>query len=494
MHDRTLLDALRARLPLVGPSSATLDGATLDALAAIAERRSLTAGEFLFREGDPAGFLFVVESGGLEVRKRGDDGTEVIVRELGPGELGGLTSMYVEKTRSATLRATGPATVITLPRAAFLDVVGAHPGLSHALLSHLGQKIRSKTQQVATLLARAGRDPREIVAFFDTKPYERAAFDGRLPEELRVHYLEPRLGPSTVALARGYPVVCAFVNDELSAPVIEQLASFGTRLVALRCAGYNNVDLGAAARSGVEVVRVPAYSPHAVAEHTVALILTLNRQTHRAYNRVREGNFSLHGLVGFDLFGRTAGIVGLGKIGRCLAQILVGFGMKVLAHDARPDLDFAARTGVELVGLDDLLAASDIVSLHAPLLPATFHLMSAERMARMKRGAMLINTSRGALVDTAALIEALKTGHLGSAGLDVYEEESEYFFQDRSDRAIADDVLARLMTFPNVLITSHQAFLTTDALDNIAETTLGNIRAFMTGARGDELPNRVAGA
>jgi D-lactate dehydrogenase len=489
MIDPSLLEALRAQLPLAG-----LSPEALSALAEIAARRALASGDFLFREGDPAEFFFVVEAGALRVEKRSEDGVETAMREMGPGEIGGLTSMYVDKTRSATLIAEGATTVITFPRAAFHAALAEHPALSRALLAHLGQKVRAKTAQVATLLARAGRDPREVVAFFDTKPYDKAAFEARMPDDLRARYFESRLGPSTVALARGYPVVCAFVNDELSAAVLEELARFGTRLLALRCAGYNNVDLAAAARLGIEVARVPAYSPHAVAEHAMALVLTLNRKIHRSYNRVREGNFSLHGLVGFDLFGRTAGLVGLGKIGRCLAAILRGFGMTVLAHDLHPDLAFAASAGVRFVGLDELFAASDIVSLHAPLSPATHHLVGAERLAQMKPGAMLINTSRGGLVDTAALVEALKTGHLGAAGLDVYEEESEYFFQDRSDHAIADDVLARLMTFPNVIVTSHQAFLTADALDNIAETTLHNLRAFLGGARGPDLPNRVAAA
>lgn len=487
MPDTSLLASLRTRLPLE-----EIPSAALAALASIGAGRSLVDGEHLFREGDPAGFLFVVEAGSLVVKKRSEDGPEVALRELGPGEIGGLTSMYVEKTRSATLQARGPTRVITFPRAAFLSALAEHPELARALLAHLGQKVRTKTAQVATLLARSGRDPRQLVAFFDAKPYERAAFDAHWPEGVRPVYIDARLGPETVALARGYPVVCAFVNDDLGAPVIEQLASFGTTMIAMRCAGYNNVDLAAAARCGVEIARVPAYSPHAVAEHAVALLLTLNRKVHRAYNRVREGNFSLNGLVGFDLFGRTAGLVGLGKIGRCLARILRGFGMTVLAHDVKPDSEFAESAGVRFVGLDELLLASDVVSLHVPLSPATHHMIDAARIGRMKRGAVLVNTSRGGLVDTAALIDALKSGQIGAAGLDVYEEESDYFFRDRSDRAIDDDVLARLLTFPNVLVTSHQAFLTSDALDNIAETTIGNIGAFLRGARGPELPNRVA--
>lgn len=331
----------------------------------------------------------------------------------------------------------------------------------------------------------------EQIAFFDSKPYEREAFSRRLDGSLRVRWFEGRLDATTAALAEGFPVVCAFVNDLLDDEVLTRLAAGGTGLVALRCAGYNNVDLGAAARNGVEITRVPAYSPHAVAEHTVALLLTMNRKTHRAHARVREGNFSLNGLVGFDLHGRTAGIIGLGKIGRCLAEILRGFGMTVLATDAAPDQVFGARVGVEFVALDELLARSDVVSLHAPLTPETYHLIDAERIRKMKRGAVLLNTSRGGLVDARALIEGLKSGHIGAAGLDVYEEESEYFFHDHSDRVITDDLLARLTTFNNVLITSHQAFLTEDALDNIAETTLGNVRRWLSGARGDALPNRV---
>lgn len=487
MLESTIADALRVQLPL-----GEIPSGALGALASIAARRSLAAGEYLFREGDPAQFLFVVEAGALVARKRSEDGPEITLRELGPGEIGGLTSMYVEKTRSATLQAREPVTVITFPRAALLAVLDEHPAIARALLAHLGQKVRAKTRQVATLLARAGKDPRQSVAFFDAKPYERDAFDARWPDDVRAMYFDARLDLSTVALARGYPAVCAFVNDELGAAVLEQLATFGTGLVALRCAGYNNVDLAAAERHGIEVVRVPAYSPHAVAEHAVALMLTLNRKVHRAYNRVREGNFSLNGLVGFDLHGRTAGLVGLGKIGRCLASILRGFGMTVLAHDVRPDLEYEKSAGVRFVPLDELLSASDVVSLHAPLSPATHHMIDAARIARMKRGAMLVNTSRGGLVDTAALIDALKTGQIGAAGLDVYEEESEYFFRDRSDLPITDDVLARLVTFPNVVVTSHQGFLTSDALDNIAATTIENIRAFLGGARGAALPNRVA--
>lgn len=465
----------------------------LKKLEQVAQRRAYAAGEVVFAEGSPAEWAFVVESGRLEVSKRSPEGLEVRLRQLLAGDSGGLTaiSSSADAQRSASLRAVEDSSLITLPKSELARLSREMPEIGAALVEFLGEKVRAKTRALATVLARTGRDPRELIAFFDAKPYDVEAFTRRLPADLRIRFLEARLGPDTVALADGFPIVCAFVNDDLSAPVLEQLAAGGVRLVALRCAGFNNIDRDAAARLGLSVVRVPAYSPHAVAEHAVALVLTLNRKTHRAYNRVREGNFRLGGLVGFDLYGRTAGIVGLGKIGRALAEVLRGFGMRVLAYDARPDEEYARRAGVQFVGLEELLRESDIVSLHAPLTPETHHMIDARAIAGMKRGAMLINTGRGALVDAAALIDGLKSGQIGAAGLDVYEEESEYFFEDRSDRIIADDVLARLMTFNNVLITSHQAFLTVEALDGIASTTLGSIEEFRQGRRGRELAHAV---
>ena len=403
-----------------------------------------------------------------------------MLRTLGPGELGGLTSLATGGPRSASVRARGPSVLITIDKAAFQDAMHADPALASAVLRVLGHKVRTKNAQMATLLERVRRDPREKIVFFDTKPYERAAFEQRLPDALRVRWIDARLGRDSARLAEGYPVVCAFVNDDLSRPVIEELAARGVRLLALRCAGYNNVDLAAATAAGIQVVRVPAYSPHAVAEHTIALLLTLVRKTHRAFVRVREGNFSLAGLVGFDLYGKTAGVVGTGKIGAIVATILRGFGMSVLAHDKAESAELVA-CGVRYVSLDELFATSDVISLHVPLMPATHHLVNATRLAQTRPGVVLVNTSRGGLVDTSALIDALKSGHVGGAGLDVYEEESEYFFQDRSDRAVLDDLLARLMTFPNVLVTSHQGFLTREALDNIAEATLDSVAQWMTG-------------
>jgi D-lactate dehydrogenase len=319
------------------------------------------------------------------------------------------------------------------------------------------------------------------IAVFSTKPYDRQALDAA--NERHHHelvFFEPRLTAATAPLAHGFEAVCPFVNDELSADVVAALADGGVRLLTLRSAGFNHVDLRAAARRGIVVARVPAYSPHAVAEHAVGLVLTLNRRLHRAYARVREGNFALDGLLGFDLHGKTVGVVGTGKIGTVFCRIMAGFGCRILAVDPYPN-DEVLALGAEYVSMSELLAASDVVALHLPMTPETHHLIDADALAGMKPGVMLINTSRGGLVDTRAVIEALKHGRLGALGLDVYEEEADLFFEDLSGTVIQDDVFARLLTFPNVLITGHQGFFTREALDNIAETTLANATAFETG-------------
>jgi D-lactate dehydrogenase len=294
-------------------------------------------------------------------------------------------------------------------------------------------------------------------------------------------FLDVPLDRRTAPLARGFPAVALFVNDRADADALGVLHAGGTRLLALRSAGFNHVDLLAADRLGLTVLRVPAYSPYAVAEHTVALILTLNRKIHRAYNRVREQNFSLDGLMGFDLHGKTAAIVGTGKIGALVARILHGFGCRLVALDISPNPDCVAL-GVEYLALDDLLPIADIITLHCPLTPRTRHLIDARALARAKPGLMLVNTSRGGVVDTPAVIRALKSGRLGSLAIDVYEEEEGLFFRDLSEQVITDDVFARLLTFPNVLITAHQAFFTREAVRNIAETTIANLTAFERGA------------
>jgi len=318
------------------------------------------------------------------------------------------------------------------------------------------------------------------VTIFSTKSYDMRFLDAANTAAGNRHllcYSEAHLTTGSAAQANGSGAVCAFVNDTLDRPVLETLAAGGTRLVALRSAGFNNVDLVAAAQLGITVARVPAYSPDAVAEHTVALILSLTRNIHRAYARVREGNFALDGMLGFDLRGRTAGIVGAGKIGMAVARILAGFGCRVLVYDPFPSPAIEA-IGALSVPIEALLMESDIISLHCPLTPDTHHLIDTEALTHMKHGVMLINTGRGALVDASALVAGLKTGAIGYLGLDVYEEESDMFFENMSDQILQDDIFARLLTFPNVLITGHQGFFTADALTAIADTTIENLSSF----------------
>lgn len=330
-------------------------------------------------------------------------------------------------------------------------------------------------------------------AVFSARPYDRQYLDeanlssaGRQAFDLV--YFEAALGPDTAALAQGCQAVCVFVNDRLDSATLESVHAFGVRAVLLRCAGFNNVDVAAAARLGLFVARVPAYSPEAVAEHTLALIMTLNRQTHRAYNRVREGNFMLEGLLGSTLHGKTVGIIGTGKIGLATARILHGMGCTVLGCDPSPSSQFGDLG--QMVPLDELLARSKIVSLHCPLTDESYHMIDAAALSKMSSGAMLVNTSRGALIDTGAVINALKSRHLGQLALDVYEQESALFFRDRSGQIIDDDVFQRLLTFPNVLITGHQGFFTVEALQEISAATLENLRHFIDGTN---CPNLVVG-
>lgn len=315
------------------------------------------------------------------------------------------------------------------------------------------------------------------VAVFSSKSYDRQFLEAANGGKHQFMYLEPRLDASTAIAADGAAAVCAFVNDHLDAEVLAILARQSVKLVALRCAGFNNVDLLAAKEIGIEIARVPEYSPYSVAEHAVAMMLTLNRKIHRASARVREGNFALEGLLGFDFHGKTVGVVGTGKIGLCFIRIMVGFGCKVLAFDPYPNPECVAA-GAQYVELAELLQQSDIVSLHCPLTPQTHHLINEQAIATMKRGAMLINISRGGIIDTRAVIHGLKSGIIGSLGLDVYEEEDNLFFRDLSNSMIHDDVFARLLTFPNVVVTGHQAFFTQEALTEIARITIENLSSF----------------
>ncbi|HAN21545.1 MAG: hydroxyacid dehydrogenase [Clostridiales bacterium GWF2_36_10] len=312
------------------------------------------------------------------------------------------------------------------------------------------------------------------IAFFDTKPYDHTFFE-KYGKDYEIKYFDNKLNADTAALAAGFDGVIAFVNDDLSAKTIEKLYEGGVRVAALRCAGYNNVDFRAAYEK-ITVVRVPAYSPYAVAEHAIALLLTLNRKVHKAYNRTRDFDFRLSGLVGFDLFGKTIGVIGTGKIGRCFVSICKGFSMKVLAYDPYPAKD----SDIDYTDLDTLLAESDIISLHCPLTESTRHMINEDTIAKMKDGAYIINTSRGQLIDSEQLLSALKNGKIGGAGLDVYEEEGEFFFEDFSQTIVKDDILSLLVSLPNVIITSHQAFLTGEALENIAKTTINNLDEFFS--------------
>lgn len=318
------------------------------------------------------------------------------------------------------------------------------------------------------------------VAVFSTRSYDRRFLDGANDGRHELVFYEARLQDETVSLASGFDAVCAFVNDQLTAGVLETLADQGVTCVALRAAGFNNVDLEAAERLDITIVRVPGYSPHAVAEHTVGLMLTLNRKIHRAYGRVREHNFSLDGLLGFDLHGRTIGLIGTGRIGEATARILAGFGCRLLGYDPYEN-PACLDLGLEYVELDDLFARSDVISLHSPLTPETHHIIDGDALHKVKPGVMIVNTSRGALIDTAAAVEALKDGIIGYLGLDVYEEEADLFFEDLSSTVIQDDVFSRLLTFPNVVVTGHQAYFTEEALSTIASTTLDNLTAIEEG-------------
>lgn len=320
------------------------------------------------------------------------------------------------------------------------------------------------------------------IAFFGTKPYDQKSFDEANERYgFDIRYYKGQLNMNNLVLTRDVEAVCIFVNDIADARIIEGMAANGVKLLALRMAGFNNVDLRAAREAGIKVVRVPAYSPYAVAEYAVALMLALDRKIHRAYWRTRDGNFSLHGLMGFDMHGKTVGIIGTGKIARILIKILNGFGMKILAYDVYPDFKFAADNKVTYTSLEELYKHSDIISLHCPLTEATKYIINKNSIRQMKDNVMIINTGRGMLIHTNDLIEGLKDKKIGSAGLDVYEEEGDYFYEDKSDKIIDDDVLARLLSFNNVIVTSHQAFFTKEAVENIADTTLRNVHDFVEG-------------
>jgi D-lactate dehydrogenase len=488
-----VMDRLRELSGLLGETHcfSGLDKTSIAALAGRFKLLKVTGGEKICAEGDPGDSIYLIGSGAISVVKRDESGCEVEIAVLRRGEIAGEMSLFNEHTRTSALVAKEPADLWRLEHADLKAAIDDQPSIAWGMLATLGGRLSRGTSLLAKVLSR-DIDRRFKVAVFNSKPYMEKALREANIHNYALRFFSDCLQPETVALAAGCDAVCIFVNDNVNADVATELAAMHVRMIALRCAGFNNVELGACARHGITVARVPAYSPHAVAEHAIALMLTLNRKTHRAHNRVREGDFSLDGLVGFDMHGRVAGLIGAGKIGVCAMEILRGFGCRILVHSRTTYPELTERFGAEFVPLDELLSRSDIISLHAPLTRETHHLINAATISLMKPGVMLVNTSRGGLIDTRALIEGLKNGTIGAAGLDVYEEEGDYFFNDYSDRVMADDVLARLTTFNNVLVTSHQAFLTSNALAGIAETTIANIREFECGKRGAELRNAVA--
>ncbi len=450
---------------------------------------SLEDGQILCQENAPGDCMYLVLEGELRVLKTTTEQNEIEIARLGRGELAGMMSLLRQEPRSATLSARGQVSLGEISREMFLQLLAEQPQFAQHLIAELSKYLRVQTARLVDLQA-SKVDPRPRLAVFDSKPYMEEALRKQNRDRFALTFFEAKLTSETVSLAAGFQAVCVFVNDRVTEDVVLALHQLGVSHIALRCAGFNNVDLPSCHRLGVAVTRVPAYSPYAVAEHSVALMMSLNRHTHQAYNRIRDGNFSLNHLVGFDMHGKTVGIVGIGKIGRCAFEILKGFGCKVLIYNRSRDAELEARGGL-FTDLPTLFRESDIISLYLPLTPETHHLINDAAIVTMKPGVMIINTSRGALVDTQALIRGLISGQVGAAGLDVYEEESQYFFEDYSASVVTDDILARLMTFPNVLVTSHMAFLTKEALGNIAETTLENMAEWVAGKRGEDLTNEV---
>jgi D-lactate dehydrogenase len=467
-----------------------LDETALAAVQALLEPAAFADGECLCNEGETGASMFILESGKVAVLKSAEEGDPIEVALLRPGDIAGEMGLFGQKTRSATLKALGPCKAWILEYDAFERLLERHAAVARGLLSYLSAHLARETSTVARLMAR-DMEPGLRVAFFHVSPYRNSLYKEKNRYGYALHFFTPRLTLDTVPLAAGFRVIVVSANDTLDEPVIDELAALDVEMIALRCTGFNNVDLVACQRHGISVARVPEYSPHAVAEHAVALMMALNRRTHRAHARVRDGNFSLDGLVGFDMHGRTAGVIGTGKIGACLLEILHGFGCRLIAYNRSPRPELIDRLGVRFVELDELFAQADIISLHTPLTPETHHMINATAIAKMKPGVMLINTARGGIINTRALLDGLKSGTIGYAGLDVYEEEEDFFYKDLSDSHITDDVLALLTTFNNVMVTSHQGSLTDVAQSEMAEATLENIREFELGRRRGELTNAV---
>ncbi|KAJ3404098.1 hypothetical protein CcCBS67573_g01904 [Chytriomyces confervae] len=510
IHNESSTKAVATREAVLA-STGLFPGLDKDQLAAIAREMQLMTfdkDQVIVAEGEPADHLYILTSGKADVLKRVDLASESVrLISLGPGEYLG-ESILDGGLINATIVATVDGTqALRLDAASFKVILDNHSEVAASLLRGLSKELRAFRSVLTRTLSITGKSTPAAtsnvirMAVFDFMKHEKQSFEAcvdAFSESLdentsfEVQYFESKLDTKTVRLAAGCQVVCIFVNDTANAEVLTHLAAQGVKLLTLRCAGFDMVDLKAASALGIAVTRVPAYSPYAVAEFAVTLALSLNRKIVPASARVRQGNFSLAGLVGFDLYGKTVGVIGTGKIGQCFIKIMLGFGCKVLCYDAYPSKDVASWENCSYVTLDELLNQSKLISLHAPLLPETKHMINAASLAKMQKGAVLINTSRGGLVDTQALIQALKSGHISGAGLDVYENEKSLFFEDHSLTIMEDDSYVRLMSFPNVIVTGHQAFLTEEALDKIGSTTMENVRQFMVERRvGKSLENVV---
>ncbi|MDP2435273.1 MAG: NAD(P)-dependent oxidoreductase [archaeon] len=470
-----------------------LPSEVLEEMAKVLEKVEAGAGKVLIEEGVPQDRVFVVLEGWVERLKNG-----VSLDRVNAPRVCGLLHAFRKDPTFATLRGGPGAEVYVLASAALQQLVAKHGALALHLLEEMAGRLRTQTKWQRERLEKRGSGVRVMV--YDAKSYDKESFEKLLPEinarappgkELELVWLPQRLTSETASAALGAHAVCIFVNDVCSQAAVSTLAKQGVRLVVLRCAGYDGVDLQACLAYGLPVVRVPAYSPEAVAEHACALMMTLARKIHQAALRTREANFSLSGLTGLDIHGKTVGVIGTGKIGRCFVNIARGFGALVLVTDVYADHAWAASLGISYVTPEEIFRTADVISIHCPLLPSTRHMINAASIATMKPGVMLLNTSRGAIIDTQALLDGLASGQIGSAGLDVYEHERPYFFQDHSSTVITDSMLTRLSNMKNVILTGHQAFLTHNALSQIATVSLNNLAEYFWEERPQPLTNQV---
>eukprot|EP01100_Stratorugosa_tubuloviscum_P012767 TRINITY_DN6160_c0_g1_i2.p1 TRINITY_DN6160_c0_g1~~TRINITY_DN6160_c0_g1_i2.p1 ORF type:complete len:512 (+),score=254.07 TRINITY_DN6160_c0_g1_i2:51-1586(+) len=476
----------------------------------------LKKNEVLVREKEPQNRIFLVESGELRrVKANPNNSTTtsaststssststtsegIIVGHVKPFECCGLLHAFNVDPAFATIEVISEqATIFSIEATKFVELFNSNQTFSNAMFSSLALELRKQSKIVRTLQLQNSnqlQDSRLKICFFDSREWVVSSFQSELQKlsfDFVFKFVPEKLSIETASIANGFDVVCVFVNDFVGSEVVKALSSYGVKLIALRCAGFDNVDIEMAETLGITVVRVPAYSPYAVAEHAIAMLLALNRRLHKAYARTREGNFSLDGLLGFDFYGKTVGVIGTGKIGQCLVNICLGFGCRVICYDIFQAPCLLNREDVKYVDLDTLFRESHLISLHAPLTSSTHHMINNESIQKMRKGVFIVNTSRGGLVDTSALITAIESGHIGAAALDVYEGEKQYFFKDCSNETIADPILKKLLSFSNVLVTGHQAFFTQEALSNIANTTLNNIIDWQKGNHGRNHKNGV---